>query len=178
MIVQPDGETSINPPLQLEEEMLTIGVTPQFDPEGRPWKLSVEATTPRLRRIADKITLPADGHWERRGLMAGNYRLTVSAADGTTWLQRNVDLGTHTGTVSLQPASVRVTGRVMLASQPVRARLLFSNQAGGEPATLKSDSDGRFQGFLPVAPDSRKLPGWSKPTSLSRRPRGALRVST
>lgn len=156
LIVQPDGETRIDPALPLEEQTIEIAVTPKLDPVGRPWQLTVDATNSPARRIADKVALSADGRWERRGLMAGDYRVAVSSSDGTAWLQRNVDLGKNSGQLSLRLASVKVRGQVMLASQPVRARLLFSNEAGGEPVTLKTDQDGRFQGLLPIAPDVKE----------------------
>jgi len=150
LIVQASGETRIDPPVQLEELTLDVTVTPKADPEGKPWELTVDATAPRLRRIADKATTTADGRWIRRGLMAGNYRIAVGSSDGASWLQRNIDLGTSTGPLSLRLASVRVAGRVLLSMQPVRARLDFVSDTGEQSATLASDERGRFQGLLPV----------------------------
>ncbi len=154
--VQADGETRIDPPLQLEEQTIEIAVTPKIDPAGQPWRLTVDATAPRLRRIADKAATSADGHWMRRGMMAGAYRVVVSSAGGTSWLQRDFNLRAGGGPLSLHLASANVAGRVTLGTQPVRARLLFFNQAGGEPVTLNSDEDGRFKGMLPIAPDARE----------------------
>jgi hypothetical protein len=152
--VQADGETRVDPPLLLGELTLDVAITPKADPEGRPWQLTVDATAPRLRRIADKVTTSADGRWVRRGLMAGNYRVVVSNSDGTPWLQQYFDLGADSGPLSLHLASVKVAGRVLLKMQPVRARLVFSNEAGGEPVTLNSDDQGSFQGLLPIAADA------------------------
>jgi hypothetical protein len=154
--VQADDETRIDPPLQLEEQTLEIAVTPNLDPAGQPWRLTVDATAPRLRRIADKASTSADGRWIRRGMMAATYRVVVSSADGTAWLQRDFNLRAGSGPLSLRLASARVAGRVALGTQPVRARLVFFNQAGGEPVTLNSDEDGRFHGALPIAPDARE----------------------
>jgi hypothetical protein len=155
--VQADSETRIDPPLLLEELTLDIAVTPKADPEGRPWQLTVDATAPSLRRIADKASTSLDGRWARRGLTAGSYRVTVNSSDGTPWLQRDLELGAGSGPLSLRLASVRVAGRVMLGMQPVPARLVFFNDAaGGKPVTLTSDDHGSFQGLLPVAPDVRE----------------------
>ena len=151
--VPADREARIDPPLLLEELTLDIAVTPGVDPEGRPWQLTVDATAPRGRRIADKATASPGGRWTRRGLTAGSYRVAVESADGKQWLQRFFDLGAGSGPVSLRIGFVGVAGRVLLSTQPLRARLVFFNDAGGEPATLTSDDDGRFQGLLPVAPD-------------------------
>jgi Carboxypeptidase regulatory-like domain len=153
---QADDETRIDPPLQLEEQTLEIAVTPNVDPAGQPWRLTVDATAPRLRRIADKAVMSADGRWIRRGMMAGTYRVVVSSAGGTSWLQRDFNLRAGSGPLSLRLASAKVAGQVVLGTQPVRARLLFFNQAGGEPVTLNSDEDGRFHGVLPIAPDARE----------------------
>ncbi len=151
--VQADSETRINPPLSLEELPLNIAITPRVDPGGRPWQLTVDETAPHFLRIADKATTSADGQWMRRGLMAGEYRVTVRSADGTSWLQRYFNLRRGSEPLSLRLASVKVVGRVLLSSKPVRARLVFfSNNAGGAWATLRSDDDGSFQGMLPVVP--------------------------
>jgi hypothetical protein len=151
--VEADSETRIDPPVLLEELTLDIVVMPKVDPGGRPWQLTVDATTPRLRRIADKAATSADGRWARRGLTAGSYRVAVSSSDGTPWLQRFFELGAGSGPLSLRLPFVEVEGRVLLSMQPVRARLVFFNEAGGEPATLTSDDGGYFHGLLPVAPD-------------------------
>ena len=150
--VQADGETRVDPPLLLEELTLDVDVTPKVDADGRPWRLTVEATAPRWRRIADKASTSADGRWARRGLTAGSYRVAVQSADGTPWLQRVVALRAGSGPLSLRVGFMEVAGRVRLGAHPLRTRLVFSNEAGGEPVTLTSDDDGRFQGLLPAAP--------------------------
>jgi len=154
--VQADAETRVDPPLVLEDLTLDVAITPKADPEGRPWQLTVDATAPPMRRIADNVTIPDDGRWVRRGLMAGHYRIAVSSSDGTPWLQQDFDLGAGSGPLSLRLASVRVAGRVLLNAQPVRARLVFSDEAGGEPVTLNSDDQGDFQGLLPIAADAQE----------------------
>jgi len=53
-----------------------------------------------------------------------------------------------------------VAGRVTMSSEPVRARLVFTNNSGGESATLVSDASGRFQGSLPV-PSSGRESSWT-----------------
>lgn len=154
--VQADGETRVDPPLRLEELTLDVVITPRVDREGRPWLLTVEATAPRWRRIAEGAAAAADGRWTRQGLTAGSYRVALEAADGTQWLQRVFELGSGSGPLALHVGFVELAGRVLLSTQPLRARLVFFNEAGGEPVTLTSDDDGRFQGRLPVAPGTRE----------------------
>jgi hypothetical protein len=150
--VQADRETRIDPPLVLEDLTLDIAIMPRVDPAGRPWQLTVDATAPRGRRIADRAAASADGRWTRRGLTAGSYRVALESAGGTQQLLRFFELGAGSGPLSLRVGFVEVAGRVLLGLQPLRARLVFVNEAGGEPATLTSDDGGRFQGLLPVAP--------------------------
>ncbi|HEY1800849.1 MAG TPA: carboxypeptidase-like regulatory domain-containing protein [Terriglobales bacterium] len=161
--VQADGETRIDPPLRLEELAIYVAVTPQVDPTGQRWQLTVDSTAPRYRRVANKAAASADGRWVRRGLMTGSYRVTVASADGTRWLQRDFDLRAGSAPLSLllHLASVKVAGRVLLSSQPVRARMIFFNNAGGALAILKSDDSGRFQGLLPVTPNIRETSSWT-----------------
>jgi hypothetical protein len=150
--VPAEGETRINPPLRLEELTLAVVVTPKVDRDGRPWQLTVDATAPRARRIAAKAMASADGGWVRRGLTAGSYRVAVESADGTPWLQRVFELRAGRGPLSLHVGVVPVAGRVRLGTQPLRARLVFFNEAGGEPLTITSDDDGLFEALLPVVP--------------------------
>jgi hypothetical protein len=149
--VQPSGETRVDPPVVLQDVTLAIVITPRTDPAGQAWRLAVEATSPRLRRISSTAMTAADGSWIRRGLMAGSYRATISSSDGMEWLRKDFDLEPGSGPVVLHLASVKVAGRVLLNEQPVRARLFFSNQSGGDPITLHSDDQGNFQGRLPIA---------------------------
>jgi Carboxypeptidase regulatory-like domain len=168
--VQADSETRINPPLLLGELPLNIIVTPRVDPEGRPWQLIVDETAPHFLRIADKATTSPDGRWLRRGLTAGQYRVTVKSSDGTSWLQQYFNLRASSGPLSLRLASVKVAGRVQLSSQPVRARLVFfNNNADGESAALKSDDDGRFQGLLPVRPGVQET-NWTVDAHVAQPP--------
>jgi len=107
---------------------------------------------PRLRRIADHETTAAEGRWERRGMVAGNYRFDVSSSDGRPWLQRFFNLSANSGPLRLTLPFMQLSGQVRLSTKPVRARLIFHNEAGGEPVTLISDGNGFFQGVVPVTP--------------------------
>ena len=155
LVVQADTETRIDPPMQLEELTLDIGITPRTDPAGQPWQLSVDATAPRLRQIAEKANTSPEGHWTRHGLMAGGYRVAVNSSDGTLWPQQFIELAEGSKPLSLRLAFVRVAGRVLLGTEPVHARLVFLNEAEGEPVTLSSDDAGHFHGLLPVEPDAQ-----------------------
>lgn len=169
-VVQADGETRIDPPLQLEELPLDIAVTPKLDPAGQPWQITVDETAPRYVRIANKATTSADGRWSRRGLMTGNYHVFVRSSDGTLWLQQYFNLRANSEPLSLRLASVKVAGHVMMSSMPVRARLVFSNNAGGQSATLMSDNDGRFQGILPVTPNIQETSSWTVEAHVAQPP--------
>lgn len=150
--LQAGKEIRIDPPLLLEDLTLEVVVSPRSDPNGQPWQLTVDATMPRLRRIANTATTSADGRWVRRGLVAGNYRVNVSSSDGKPWMQRFFDLSAKSGPLRFRLPFMQVSGEVRLSTIPVRARLVFHNDAGGEPTTLTSDDSGFFQGLLPVTP--------------------------
>jgi hypothetical protein len=154
--VEADSETRIDPPLLLEELTLEVGIAPKADPEGQPWQVTLDQTAPRPRRIESKATASAQGRWTRAGLAAGNYLVTVTSSDGAQWAQRYLDLDSGSGPLSLQLAFVRVAGRVLLGTRPVRAELAFSNNEGGGAATLTSGDDGGFQGLLPVPPGAQE----------------------
>ena len=148
--VKADSETRIDLPLLLAESALEVNITPKISPDGQPWCLTVYETAPHFLRIAHNAPTSADGRWIRHGLMPGNYHVIVSGSDGSARMQKYFDLGKARGVLSLSIGSLSVAGRVTMSSQPVRARLVFTNNAGGETAALTSDDSGRFQGFLPV----------------------------
>ena len=148
--LQSGNETRINPPLLLEELTLEVVITPGSDPNGQPWRLTVDATMPRLRKIAHNVATSADGRWARRGLIAGNYRVNISGSDNKAWLQRFFNLSAESGPLRVQLPFIRLSGQVRLNTQPVRAQLIFHNEAGGEPTTLTTDENGAFQGLVPV----------------------------
>lgn len=176
--VEADGETRVDPPVHLEELALDMTVTPKLDPSGQPWKVAVYATSPHYLLIADGAKTSAEGRWIRHGLIAGNYHVIVRGSDGTSWLEKYFDLRQGSGPLLLHVASVSVAGRVTLSSRPVRARLVFSNNEGGESATLYSGADGRFQGLLPVAHGTRES-SWTVEAHVLQPPvsRNLLNVS-
>lgn len=148
--LQAGKETRIHPPLLLEDLMLEVVITPKRDPSGKPWRLTVDATMPRLRKIAHNVITSADGRWARRGLVSGNYRVNISSFDKKAWLQSFFNLSSGSGPLRVQLPFIQVSGQVRLNTQPLRAQLIFHNEAGGEPATLTSDENGAFHGVLPV----------------------------
>lgn len=148
--VAPDGETRLDSPLVLQDVTLKISVSPTTDPAGKPWQLTVVATAPRIRGIADGAPVSANGAWIKNGLMAGSYRVFVRDSDGMEWLRQDFELSANSKPLALKLASVKVAGKVTLSGEPVKATLSFSNQAGGDPITLKSDDNGNFAGRLPI----------------------------
>jgi len=149
--VQPASETRLDPPMLLGDLTLDISLNPKLAPDGLPWRLTLDQAAPYFLRIVGKNAATSDGHWIRRGLTEGKYRVTVSNSRGTPWLQQYFDLLPNTRPLLLHLGSVNVSGRVLLSSQPVRARLVFANNAGGGTATLSSDDNGRFEGVLPAS---------------------------
>jgi len=148
--VQAESETRVDP-LLLEELTLEVSILPRIDPSGQPWKLAVYETRPHFLLITSGAPTSVDGHWIRHGLMAGNYHVIVSSSDGTTWLEKYFNFRESSGPLSLRIGSVNVAGRLTMSSQPVRARLVFTRDGGGESRAFMSDERGRFQGLLPFA---------------------------
>jgi hypothetical protein len=167
--VQADTETRIDPPLVLENLTLDVSVLPKTDPAGQPWKLAVYETAPHYLLIADGVATSADGRWIRRGLMAGNYHVIIRSSDGTAWLQKYFDVDKASGPLLLHMSSANVAGRVTMSSQPVSARLVFTNNAGGESATLFSDDTGHFHGLLPIAPGMQES-SWTVEAHVAQPP--------
>jgi hypothetical protein len=153
--VQANKQTRLDA-IPLEDLTLQIVVIPKLDPYGKPWQMTVDATMPRLRSIANNAATSSDGRWTHRGLAAGNYRVNISSSDGKPWLQKFFNLSASSGPLLLRLPFMLVSGQVHLNAQPVRGRLIFFNESGGEPMTLTSDETGFFRGLLPVTPGKEK----------------------
>ncbi len=156
--VVPDRETRIDPPLRLGDLTLRLALTPGLDPSGHPWRVSVAEVAPDFQTIVHKTSVreaaaqagkESEGQWLRNGLLPGKYHVSVTAADGSLWLQRYLDLQQGGRSLRLRLTAAKVAGRVLLGVTPVSAQLVFSNDAGGQTVTLSSDDNGRFQGQLP-----------------------------
>src|SRR5581483_4715975 len=159
----------LDPKLVLEDLTLDISILPKTDTTGQPWKIAVYATAPHYLLIADRIPTSADGRWIRRGLMAGSYHVVVRSSDGTAWLQKYFEFGKNSGPLLLRMSSANVAGRVTMSSQPLSARLIFTNNAGEGSATLISDESGYFQGLLPIAPGTQES-SWTVEAHVAQPP--------
>jgi hypothetical protein len=151
VVVSDDVETLIEEPIVLAAAVLDVVVTPRLDPERRPWRLSVYATAPRWRAIAEAAAVSAEGRWSRRGLPPGSYHVEIASEDGTVWARRALDLADRLESLAIAVPLLAVSGRVQLASRPLSARLEFSDGEGGEPVRVDSREDGLFDASLPVA---------------------------
>jgi len=152
-----DLEAELRDPLILAPpETLAFQVEPVVDPDGEPWRLSLERLDPYRGRSepVQNAEVGADGWWRHPGLARGRYILLLSS--GTTrdvWLRREVDLGAEPMPLALVVEVVEVEGHVWLGEEPLAAQLLFGSRFGSEKRSLRSDSEGRFSGLLPRAGD-------------------------
>jgi hypothetical protein len=160
--------TLLPDPLVLDGVALDVVVTPALDPSGRPWRLDVFDTTSDRRQIAAGEPLSPDGRWVRPA-SRGFYQLDLRTAAGARWLSRPVELTERTGPLGLDARGLKVTGVVYAARGPLRAGLVFSNDATHAEVALQSGEDGSFRGHLPWS-DEVQGSGWDVEVSSTTPP--------
>lgn len=158
--VPPRAEARLAEPMVVDGLTLALRVVPPLDPSGAPWRVNLLATTRGLREVASGAAVGAGGRWERPGLLPGSYEVKLTTQGGLAWLSRSFELSERSGPLLLEAPGVKVAGIVLLAGQPLRARLVFGDDAGTARVTLESGEHGLFEGHLPATAEAREA-GWA-----------------
>lgn len=128
-------------------------VTPATDGLQRPWRVKLERLEERTNRttpVAEEALDPA-GWWERSGLEAGAYILSVADVAGAKVYSDRVDVAAGMPLLPIELQLVSIRGSVALGSEPTSAEVIFlsTGLASGKRITMKSDAEGVFGGILP-----------------------------
>ena len=140
----------LNAPLLLDRpKRLTLTLVPPRDPDGQPWRVSLHAYggRPRSLTTVSEAAATGEGEWTLSRVIAGEYSLQVRRSNGQLWKTEDVIVGDADVALPVTLTGERVIGRITLGDRPLAAKLSFGAERG---STLVSDSDGRFEGEIPL----------------------------
>lgn len=137
---------------------LSVRITPALDVQQRRWQVMLLKTgdVAGTADVVDQSLASAKGEWSRRGVLPGEYRLEVQQEDGSEWMTEEFTLTSEDGdrVVEIAVSSQRVTGRVLLGTRPLAARVKLGGENG--PALI-ADKTGRFEGEFPSFADDETV---------------------
>jgi Carboxypeptidase regulatory-like domain len=151
------SETKLGEPLVVEGLALDVQVVPPLDPHQRPWKLDVFRFAQERQQIATREPVSPDGRWSRRNLQSDTYQVDVLDEGGAQWQSQPLVLSESARALVIQVPTLKIAGRLRLGATPLRAQVVFTNDAGSMRLALQSDDDGLFQGHLVAANE-----GWER----------------
>ncbi|MBV9496779.1 MAG: carboxypeptidase regulatory-like domain-containing protein, partial [Acidobacteria bacterium] len=139
----------LNAPLLLDRpKRLGVAILPMLDPEMRPWIVALHAYGPdhRQSNLLTQSAATTGGEWTAPALLAGDYAVQISRADGQTWKWQDVAIGDADVELPLAVLGERLTGTITLGERPLAAKLSFGDEHG---SALVSDDTGHFEGEIP-----------------------------
>ncbi len=143
-------ESELLAPLTLEKpRTLEVAISPPLDPDGKRWHVRLMSDGDGFYPTATESSADDEGRWTWRG-PRGDYRIEVQSAEGATWKQESIAIGTDPSRVDLSIEPHRVHGIVRLAKKPLRAKLSFNGRHGPQ---AESGQDGTFSAVVPFSAD-------------------------
>lgn len=149
--VEPEKEFVLAAPIRLEPlASVEIAITPQLDPDGKPWTVQLSRAAPDgyVRVVDEPATF--GGVWSKDGIDAGRYAASIVDSRGSTFERREIEIRPGSSDIlRFQVSSVAVRGTVETGDEPLAARLAFIR--AGRRIEITSDHEGVFRGVLPEA---------------------------
>jgi hypothetical protein len=130
---------------------LELFFTPATGPGGRGWRFRVSRLDPESAKATKTIPGEAgeDGIWVEDGLEPGLYQITLTEKAGAKGFSEEIELPGGRTTVPIDLPILMVEGQVLLADEPLAARVHFSRPEDKLAASFQSDETGFFRGLLP-----------------------------
>lgn len=149
-----EAEAQLREPLRLAAvKQLRIRLVPATDPYGRRWNVEMSEAFDQSSIRVTGGPVSADGEW-RAGVPLGvgrTYLVAISTSAGEIWRQEALDTDALGDEVVYELPAIRVEGRILIGSKPLRSNLQFGGERGSESIPVSSDVDGAFRLFLPRA---------------------------
>lgn len=152
--VFPDRETRLVQPIELAPPLTaTLWLTPEFAPNGEPWRVELGALRPGSNYLDLLTTSPEPapgGQWRREGLTPGRYKLRVSDSSGASYFSDDIEW-TETSTSAWVTLDVlEFEGRVLFGDEPLPgASVTFGGRTGAVRIEVQADDEGAIRGVLP-----------------------------
>ncbi|MFY9826329.1 MAG: carboxypeptidase-like regulatory domain-containing protein [Thermoanaerobaculia bacterium] len=151
IVIEGDRSVEMPEPLWVTPPVgLDVTVHPFTAPNERPWSFILQ---PDRRMDEGETWQPLTGtgsrlgRWQAQGLPPGDYWLGIGLAEDNVWQKQKVTLLRGSRALNALVQLIPVHGRLTWREGPLAAALDFNNARGS--ASFRSDSQGRFEGFLP-----------------------------
>lgn len=149
ILIFPGLEANLRETLVLRRPLEpTFLIAPATDLANKPWRLELLTTGTVASRVALGFTDP-EGRYRPGKIAAGEYRLRVTASDGTKAASEQIVLDPRTTEFTFEIPTVWVEGRITFGGEPLAARLYFGGTHGTVSVPMVSDEEGHFTGALP-----------------------------
>jgi hypothetical protein len=152
--VFPDRETRLVQPIELAPPLTaTLWLTPEFAPNGEPWRVELGVLRPGSNYLDILTSSPEPapgGHWRREGLTPGRYKLRVSDSTGASYFSDDIEW-TETSTSAWVTLDVQeFEGQVLFGDEPLPGALVtFGGRTGAVRIEVQADDEGAIRGVLP-----------------------------
>ncbi|MCG8459144.1 MAG: hypothetical protein MI919_22950 [Holophagales bacterium] len=127
-----------------------IWIEPPLDVHGEPWRVSLVRQVPgaRLLKVVKQAPAANDGTWAQGGLPQGEYSMEIEDSQGSTWHRSDLSLEAGGEPRLVEIELVEVRGEVSIGDDPLAATLVFGGRQRPR-ISMRSDAEGRFEGYLP-----------------------------
>ncbi|HEY0782407.1 MAG TPA: carboxypeptidase-like regulatory domain-containing protein [Thermoanaerobaculia bacterium] len=146
-------ETELHDPLVLAKPAAAkIQLDPPVDPYGKRWEVTLGRRDPASGHPTGEWftgSASVSGVWEKSGLAAGGYLLSVAGAGRTRWLDQVVEVQPGMEPLRVEIPVLQLKGRVLRGKEPLEGELWFGGQFGTRRVHFESDAKGVFEGLLP-----------------------------
>lgn len=148
-------EAELRDPLELSRpHTLAILIQPPMDPWGSRWIVDLVKLDRRNRQsfsVANSVA-DRDGAWSKPNLAPAEYLLSIRREPQGVWHSQALTLVDDTR-LDVQIPLTRIAGSLKLGDSPLAGSLWFGGERGEIAVPVTTNTEGRFQGIIPAAPD-------------------------
>ncbi len=141
-----------DPPLVLRApQVIEAYVDPPVPPVGEHWTIRLVELdrSSQAMTVLEPTPVSLAGFWSSEPLAPGRYWLTLDSEGTERWFGQELELANDTAPVFIDLPVVRICGTVRWGDDPLPASVWFGGKSGAVSVKLETDSDGRFEGFIP-----------------------------
>lgn len=146
------GQTRLPNPIVLRRPFeAEILISPELDPSGQPWFVSLARATVPAGSVSPSVAGQADfvGRFVAKGLAPGTYLVKVEASSGAAFYGRDVELDPSSPVLPIDLEFARVRGRLLVDDRPTRGTLDFGGKHRVPRVRAEADESGQFEAVLP-----------------------------
>ncbi len=145
-------EVMSEPVVLLRRVSVAVNLTPPLDPAGESWQVELVETEPEFGRSVRLPLAPIEpgGWWNHPEVDPGPYLIEVSDAQGSTWLNEEVEIAPGQPELFYDLPMVAVIGTVTMDEMPVPGTLNLEADESMRKIRFEVDEEGTFSGFLPA----------------------------